>query len=386
VTWTGVCVDQSGSALGELREASGRSFRKALSRSRTMSWTVQADNPLARWHVDDTVRVKWYQDDVLRLVGPLATFEKNRDQSGGTIAVNCADPFTMTLPRRLLGKSPQGSSYGTALAQIDKGAIVTQMLAEANASGDTGIRIGNVQPSANGFAGPYYYAPSDQAISALAAGTPGFDWDLVPIEPTADSTGVQIGRLDIYAAMGGTKDNVSFEFGVGKRNVQSFRDVGDNTQILNRAYGLPPGFPDNATSPVLTSIDQTSINARGPMEGTVDTGDLAVDALRQALLDENVAVRKAPRRLIAFQPIAQDPANTPDALRRTPRPFVDYDVGDVVHFRADEPFRRVDPSTGAVLDTVMITTVDALFRVFAIQVDIADNGSETVTVTLVANG
>lgn len=380
--WEGVVTDRTGAPLGELREASGRGFKKSLNRGRATRWTVQVDNPLARWHQDDTVLVKWYQDNVLRFVGGLVTSEKNRDGAGGTIAVTAGDAFATILPWRLLGKSNAGQTYATAVSPQDKGALAAMMITEANASGDTGIRMGTVQPSSNGFAGPYWYQPADAAITDLSAGLGGFDWDLVPVEPVADAGGIQTGRLDIYSAVGTVRDDVAFEFGTGKRNVASFRDLANFAGRLNRGYSLPPGFPDNATQLVLTQADAASIAQRGVFEGTV-AGDLQVDALRQALLDQNIAVRKLPQRVITFVPITEDAAGTPIDQRRVPRALLDYDVGDVVHFRAKERFKRYDPTTGAVIDMVAITTVDALFRVFAIDVAIGDNGDVTVTVTLV---
>jgi hypothetical protein len=387
VTWVPVLTDRVGNPLGELHDIDGRTLRRSLSRPATSAWTMRATHPLARYCLDcDLTRVKWYERlggiDSLRFHGPIASYEKTRDANGGSLALTAADPFAVTLPKRLLGVGAQGASYATALAPEPRGDIAAAMLADANARGDTGLRIGTVEPTPDGYAGPYFFAPADQAISDLSTGFGVFDWWVQPTEATPDALGVGIGLLNIYTAKGATLDDVVFEFGTGKKNVESWRDVGDATGNANRVYGLPPGYPDNATQAVVSQQDAASIDERGLYEVAIST-DFQVDALRQSLVDEHVAVRKRPRRVITFQPVAQDPDDTPLADRRVPRAFTDYDIGDVVHFRAREAFPQIDPSTGQVLGMVAVTTVDDLFRVFVIDLSIDASGQAKATVTLV---
>lgn len=341
MTWTTVLADRAtGQSIGELRDVTARRWKRVLNRPVTVSWTARADNALAAQMLElDLVLAKFYEDstgdDVLRFIGPQVSFEKARDSSGGTIAVVGQDAF-WRLGHRLIGQSAAGSSFGTVLAPIDKGSIAAQVLAEANANFDTGIRLGTVLASSTGY-GTYTYKEADQIIAELSATLGGFDWNLVPVEPAADALGLQIGRLDIGPAIGTVLPDIVWEFGTGKANVASFRDVGDATALCNRAFNLPSGFPDTTTAPstVLVSQDNASIVERGLHEALV-SADLLVDVLRRALIDEHVAVRKRPRRVITFQPIAEEPTGTTDGTRRVPRLFADYDVGDIVRFRAVE--------------------------------------------------
>jgi hypothetical protein len=108
-------------------------------------------------------------------------------------------------------------------------------------------------------------------------------------------------------------------------------------------------------------------------------GELQSDDLRLKLVQENVRVRKVPKRIIAFTPVAEDPS-APIETRRVPRPFADYNVGDVVHFRAIERFPV--PTRGTVIGYTETPTVDLLVRVFAIQIDLDDAGVAQTAVAL----
>ena len=394
--WQFVVTDRQGNALGELQNASGRSLRFALNRLKTFAFTVTVDNPMSQHLVQgDQTLVKAYEDSTgsrtLRLNGPVVTFEKARSAQAGTLAVTVADAG-WRLGHRLIGKHPAGATFGTPVALIDRGEIAGQILDAVNNgntttahadSGDTGVRRGTITASSQTFAGPWRYKPANEAISELSAPLDGYDWEIAPTEPTPDAIGLQIGALNIAAAFGSVKPDAVWEFGTGRHNVAEFRDVGDSGSLANRAHNLPPGFPDNATQQVVTASDQPSIDARGLHE-TVVAGDLQVDALRQNLVDEHVRIRRFPRRVITFTPISENPDASPGE-RRVPRLWSDYGIGDVVPFRAVERF-EVRAADGAITDYQQVKTVDALFRVYAVEVQLDNNGVVTPTLTLVEEG
>lgn len=385
MTWTAVLADLDGEAYGELRDASSRRWKRVLNRPRTVSWTARADNPLIVPILSlDTTLAKFYEDgsgtNTLRFVGPIVSYEKQRDAQGGTVAVVAQDAF-WRLGHRLIGKSAAGFTQGDVLRQVDKGQIASGVLAAANASGDTGIRMGTIETSSNGYAGPWRYKQADQAIAELSATMGGFDWDVAPVEPVADLAGVQIGALNVYTEIGSVKPDVIFEFGTGRHNVSSWRDVGDATALANSIFNLPPGFPEDTTQGVIAQQDSASIDSRGLHEALV-SADLIVDVLRQALVSEHLQIRRVPRRVITFQPIAEDPSGADPATQRLPRLFTDYDVGDIVQFRCVERIRTVD-ATGAVTGYAIVTTVDAAFRIFGAEVEIDDAGQATPSLVLV---
>lgn len=383
-----VATDRAGVPLGELLQANPRSLRFAIGNIDSFTWEIDVDHPLAT-ALSDTGRtlIKVYDDVIpntktLRLHGPVATREKNRNTTGGRIALTAASPM-WRLARRLVGKSIAGLSIGTALATVDRGTMLTQVLTELNTAGDTGLRMGTVTASSKTYGGPWRYKKASEVVTELTATLDGPDWRVRPIEATPDGYGLALGLLDVAPFIGTVQPNCVWEFGTGRRNVADWRDVGDAGALANDIYELPGGFPDTAgSSAVLRSTSSSSITDYGLNEEAMSSG-IESDALRQRLIDEHVAIRRVPRRVITFTPIAESD-DVPLEERRLPRLFVDYSPGDVVIFRAVERFsvRDVD---GTVLGYREVRTVNAYFRIYAVTLNFNDAGVATPTVTLVAD-
>jgi hypothetical protein len=129
-----------------------------------------------------------------------------------------------------------------------------------------------------------------------------------PVEPTADATGVQIAALDVAPAIGTTQPNVAFKFGGPDGNVAEWKDTGDATGLCNRGVNIPSGWPDTATQQPIVWQDTAATTDRGVLYEAVIPGELQSDDLRLKLVQENVRVRKVPKRIIAFTPVAEDPS------------------------------------------------------------------------------
>lgn len=382
MTWTAVAIDHRGTALAELQQASARQVRMPLNQARTFSFTVRRDNPLmSSLRQCDLTLLKVYDNSpgrpTLRFVGPIIGYQKQSQDGGGTLAVNCADVGWL-IGKRIIesSKTPSGVSYpanAAAGATMDRGTMAATIINELNradqpglpGSGDTGLRVGTVTPSSASGVGPWYYANALQSISALSATLDGFDWQILPTEPTADSIGLQLGTFNCGPVIGGTRPNSVFEYGDGKLNVASFTETADAAGLLNRAYNLPAGFPDNATQTVLTQSGATSMALRGVIYEDVVQGDFTVADMRSRLLTEHITIRGQPRTVISLQP-ARD--LTPGVV---PAYGSDYVEGDVVQFRAVEEG---------------VETVNALFRIFAVQMNIDEEGNATPMVTLLSTG
>lgn len=388
-------TDLAGVPLGELRQASGRRLRFPLNRVPTVSFTVETDNPRAAdCMAQDLTLLKAYDDasgaKVLRFLGPIVSAEKVRSASGGSIACTAAG-VAWRLGHRLIGKSAAGATFGTTpLALVDRGEIAGRIIDALNAGeainvfadkGDTGIRRGAIAATTSDYVGPWRYRPADESISDMSAVLDGFDWEVSPVEPTADALGVQLGALNIAGAIGGLKKDVLWEFGTGRKNVDTWRDVGDSGPLCNRGVNLPPGYPDNATQQPIELSDAPSIAQRLLHEAVIP-GDLIVDPLRSKLVQDHVRIRKIPRRVITFEPIAEDqpPAGQP---RRVPRYGVDFVAGDIMPFRAVELVQLIDTVTGAVLAYQETKTVDAFFRAYAVELEIGDDEVAKPTLTFV---
>jgi hypothetical protein len=111
-------------------------------------------------------------------------------------------------------------------------------------------------------------------------------------------------------------------------------------------------------SGILTSTNTTAETARGRYEALIDDGGVTWDVLRQALVDQAVAIRGVPRQVVQFTP----------KQNASPSPFDDYIVGDQVRCRIDIESENI---------------LDAYLRVWGITFDIDTEGNEQPTLELV---
>lgn len=374
--WRFVLATLGGVNLGELRQASNRHVDLVHRGLDAGSFTVPLNHPLADVLSTGDALVKAYLETSagtksLKVCGPVITVEENGDDQGnGTLAVTFGSVY-WRMAFRLIGKSTSGYSDGTALAQKDiasmAGALITRVqLAEGanvDAGGDAGIRIGSITPVRNGWIGPWYYKPVNEAISEMANVLDGFDFDVLPTEPTPDSTGLQLGTFIAAPFLGEARPNVIFEYGCGKKNVSSYRKQLSNEGLLNYGYQLPGGFPENATETVLSAFNAASIAARGRYEGVVP-GDLVVPELRQQLVQEHVDIRKRPREVFTFTPTVSDGYEI----------GVDYNIGDIVGARV----KSTVPGSEEI-------RFNGSVRCYAASFDIDDVGAAQPALTLIAS-
>jgi hypothetical protein len=409
--WTFVATDLAGNRYGELRQATERHLRFPLDRLPTFTFTIDVDNPAAPWvAATHQTLIQGYDDEsgtkVLRYQGPIVGYKKRRDGSGGQLEVSSAG-IGWRLQRRLIGMTglvavADGATMGSsALALVDRGEIAGRIIDALNAGdaggsagvycqgNDTGIRRGTITNSASDYV-LWRYKKAMDAILELSAPLDGFDWEIAPVPPTPDSTGVQLGALNISPLIGTPKLNAAWEFGTGRRNVESWEDLVTAEAIMNAGSHLPADYPAN--NEVVSWVDTASFPGAfvplaryggAPLYEDIVSGDVTSSALRLKLVQEHIALRKVPQRVIAVNPIALDSSNPVE--RRLPIPFVDFIVGDFMPFRAVETY-RVRDSAGTVVSTQEAKTVDALMRLYALDLTIDDAGQAAPGLTLVQEG
>lgn len=361
--WTLLCADLDGTNRGEIRNASDRSFSWPLDRLATGKFRVRLDHPLADVLLEADCLIKAYQqtdDDtnpVLRMVAEVVTAEESAEDMNQSIAVTFAEAGFWRLTKRLVGKTAGGLSVGTALLPVDRGLIAQFCLISVNSEADTGVRVGTITASANGFVGPWYFKPVSEAILELSSTLDGFDFRFDPVEPVRDATGLVVARFTASGALGQVRPEAIFEYGTGKKNIKSYKRQVTKDGLLTKGYHLPAGYPES-TEPVVTSQDLPATAARGLMEGLV-TSDLTTAQLRSLLVQEHVQIRKQPRQIISF-----DPAIGGMVLNR------DLVPGDVVTARA-----KIGGSV----------RFNGLFRVYEAEVSLDDNGAASYSLSLVTN-
>lgn len=362
-TWLFVACALDGTPVADLGHACyERTVRHAFNgRLKTAAFRVRLDHVIADFLLSGEVLLKVYEDATLRFTGTLATYEEVASGDGGSVRLTFADAW-FRLAQRLIGKDATGYRDGLSTSLKDKTALVTGILAAANTSGYTGIEVGTTSNTGStSYAAFTPYKVASDAITELVNTLDGPDVEVVPVEPTANGSGVQIASLTVKAAIGQARPNAVFEYGAGKRNVATYSRRGDLTGLLNRAYNLAP--QDDATATVAEAHDDASIATYGLAEGLV-SADVGVQALRQSLVNEHVAIRKAPRVLVTFAPTRNDGA-TPG---RVPQYGTDFFLGDSV------PFRAVSEKG--------VVRVNASLRVYAVDWSIDDNGASLPSFTL----
>jgi hypothetical protein len=372
--WRFVLATLGGVNLGELRQASNRHVDLVHRGLDAGSFSVPLNHPLGDVLSTGDALVKAYYETStgakqLKVCGPIITVEENGDEQGnGSLAVTFGSVY-WRMAFRLIGKSNTGYSDGTALAQKDIGAMAATLITRVqqpegttfDAGGDAGIRIGSLAAIRNGWIGPWYYKPVNEAISEMANVLDGFDFDVIPTEPTPDASGLKLGEFIAAPFLGEARPNVIFEYGCGKKNISTYKKQLTNETLLNYGYQLPSGFPENATESVLSAFDAASIATRGRYEGVVP-GDLIVPEFRQQLVQEHVDIRKQPREVFTFTPTV---ANEYEI-------GVDFDIGDIVGARVK--------STVPDEETIRF---DGSVRCYAASFDIDDEGQAEPALTLI---
>lgn len=361
----------AGDTIGELPGAIGKSVNIAIGSLSTAQATVRLDHPDADTLLTTDTLLEVYETGVPGTTGPVLHFhgrqisaEETAAEAKASVACAWADPF-WTLTRRLVGTAAGGYSRGTSLVPVDRGTIISELVATVGGAAATRVRMGTVAASSSTFVAGWYFKKVGDAIAELGATLDGPDWRVRPIP--RDATDGAIGELDVLPSIGGLRPDAVFEYGDGLLNVASYRRGVDLGGTASRIYSTPPGYPDNATQAVLVQETPTS---RELLEDVLSV-DLNVDDLRTRLLLHHLAVRGGPRQTIEFVPV-RDLAGG-----RVPRYGVDYTIGDIVPFRASVDVR--DPLTATMRKRKRI---DATVRVYAVALAIDEQGAATPTLTV----
>lgn len=344
--------------LGVVQNAYQRKASLALSKPSTAGFSIKPSNPLMPYLFEDEDKLlQVWQNSTLRYWGPVisAQYATQDDGSAPMIAVTSADP-TWRLSKRLAGKSKGGTSYSG-----DKAAAAKAIIDVCNGEGNTEIETSSVESGSTGtyVAGPY--KPALACIGELAHGLDGFDWYIEPVQ----GSGTKIGKFRAAGVVGSKKTNAVFEYGAGKKNMRNMSFIRDLSGTINQAYHIPDeGLGAEATEVVTGAFDAASVAARGLLEEVVDLTGVTNLTFRTQWCENNVQVRKVPRRVLAMT------ADVADSTNSTHVPIfgTDYFLGDEVPARAVKE--------GVVL-------FDGYTRIYQVDVEPDDNGVAKVTPILV---
>lgn len=364
----------TGSEIGPLEQATQRTTTpKPLSRLGTAAGRVRRDDPLApAVMLADKTLVKVYDGDdgALLFTGPITSVEKTVQGGGDEIAFTAtAGAWLLDFRKIPASRTTVGYSHGTATVQVELVAMAEAILAAINAERGSQIVAGSITyGTAVGYIGPWFDKFGLEAIMEICARLDGPDWQCVPVEPAAGSFPA-IAAIRLAPAIGQDRPEGVWEYGAGRKNVKSWRQAINPAGLCNWGRNVPSGWP-TSTEPVVEQKDAAAIADRGQFEATI-ASDLAVPSMRQAIVDENVRIRKQPQNLISIDPARE----VIGALEYG----VDYAEGDAIRFHAQERFPVRSSTTGAVTGEAIVDTVDAAFRLRAVTFSDDDQGATTKT-------
>lgn len=400
-------VDASNRAtyVGELDDVSGRTISEGVRRMATFTGTLPITSPL----VDElhqtrhrllVVRDGRYDETVDPLfVGIIVSAQETR----AGVAFTAADPF-WRLTKRLIGKAllatTIGKSYGTAGAQIGKDEMLRQVVQDVNEdftfdlssayySGVSPPLAASLPVPGSGisYAGPYVWKQASDVIQEIASNIDAPEWIIAPVDPrvyvpaagdvrlyfdgvsgtwqpASQHPGIELGRMVLANPIGGVQRPAA-EFVVGGEhgNASDYNRISTADGIMDHAAHLPT---DPNTQSVIWRERAGWIDSPYdvPYEDIV-TSELTVDAMRQQLLDEHLAVRNVARETITFDALADlDAGSVPTYMTRPSGGVTaDYYLGDII------PFRVIRDG---------VTVRDVLMRVYGATRTLSDEGTEVV--------
>lgn len=350
-----VLTDRAYTPVAELRNVADLTYFRGLSKLATCSFKVKLNNPqIARLAACDGF-IKVFRKGILQFVGPIVTAQESTDREAQSLAVNCADQGWV-LAHRIAGKSATGTLWTTVTARHT---IAKALIDQANTDGETGVNTGAYTLTSGSSitykAGPYVNLMT--AVTELGAALDGFDWLMRPIDNWVNGAlaGSKVAGFQAQTLIGSTRPTVVFEYGPGTRsNVLAYNITTTRDQQADVVYYA-------SSSDVVTGTNATAQTAWGLLEDVVQ-GEITDATMRQKVVNEHVTVRGTPRTLVSMTPHID-----PGALGRVPEPFVEYDVGDTITFRAIN--QKIVRFSGAL-------------RVYGITATVENTGFERIELTL----
>jgi hypothetical protein len=352
--WRFVLATHWNANIGELVNATDRNVYIPLNALETLSFKVRLDHPLAA-SMDLTAanRVKAYRDGVLMASTNIFSVEETGDATGNWLSVNCVSNAYFAFMGRIPARGPRAGTVdaGVLVYGIIGLENVTSIKDEGSAVLTTGSTVTNYVPGEKNVL---------EVLQELSAGGFYFDWRIQPLDPTpTSSSGNPPGccRLLMASSIGSTKSNAVFEWGSSTRaNMVSYKKVTSRETQANEIYAV-------VTNPYSQWLISSGTNATENVKWDIMDDTVEASALKdtdaQALINQHYNARHLPRTVVEFVP-AVNQANIPQY-------GTDYSIGDRVRGRA--AYRGT-------------TRFDGLFRVWAVNFAIDDNGTELVTPTL----
>jgi hypothetical protein len=350
--------------LGEVLNASSRQVSIHLNKLDTASFRIRMDNPVAEIIAQCEGFIKGWRNGVLVFYGPILTAEENGEASGATLSVNCISGGWIALNKRYANQSiTVGAGKRT---NMDRAVIVKNEIAAANEDDFFDYEHGvdtTTYPVSSGEAITYTierYTLISDLLRVMQTGDNTFDWRMLPMDNYSGGvvTGPKHTGFTAAPVLGVDRPEAIWEYGTGRANLQSYRNVVSRETQITGAISL------RGSDAVSSTFGGTEMTKWRLMQEVVST-DISDAAMASDLRQAHINTRKAPRRITTWQPHI-DPTGL-----RMPEYGIDYEVGDLVRGR------------GVANSQVRF---DGIFRCWGVDFTVDDNGFERANLILQEEG
>lgn len=379
--WKYIITDLAGNApsgTGLLANSSNKTFSYNLNATRTATVTVGVDNPVADYCMSNDALMKVYRQNRRRewqlfTVGDVTTSEEDGDGNNEIVTLSCTDGFFRM--RRALGVTNDSLGrgipflYGLGIDQltpepVEIGAALLITLDFLNNVNYTGVAQGTTTGVTTTSYGPVYAMYFADVIQQSCAILGGPDFAFVPCEPTTNAFGVQISTLNFYSHLGAIDPHTDavFEYGIGVKNMATYKRVRSKVNVANNVLSLPQGYPTVIASGdhLIQEFDPPSIAAITELDYILENDNLTTIPMRTLLTQNALAILKQQQEQITFTPSVDCPIEF----------GTDYGMGDIVQARA------YSVKTGKI-------RFNGTARVYGINYAVDENDAETASLTLI---
>jgi hypothetical protein len=357
--WRSELLDMNAVGVGRLARATGTKLSFGLNRPTVSSFDLLQTDRLAPSVVEHASRVKHYQDGVLRMYGIVTPCTDSFEGENERLGVTAADAGYI-LGRRA---RQNDAEYGLTDAEShtftgDKSANVKALIDHENLRGWTGVRTSSVALPVLGADELTIERDKGilEAIRDKANSYDGFDLAFLPAD---DGGSTVMADLALYAQRGTERPNVRFQYRTGKANVLKVNISNDTNRHTMHEHVV--GREAGAAHARSDLVNANAVAAYGGL--ILDSVDSYPDLFDQPLIDllaaQLLSWRSMPRRIVTFEP-------TPVGSNGF-EPFVDFDIGDYIHFTLNRG--RYAPGS-------MLGPIDGLVRVYGFTIDIDDTTRE----------
>lgn len=382
------------SEIGELHQARGKSLNLALNTPGSASFTYSFEGNLAADIQVISTGVMAYRrgsSDTYKLVWSGYINEINEDVNEGNMSVSAVGWFERLNKRiarqDILYDNQYDNDIIVGSGFTPNSGIASGIMHIANktatASGYTIVSgtvpiVSGSKPNTPTWLSPGVYDDGMRPSIATASGPAQQDLSIKQDSSFGEAIMTLVNQengcdiyvdpstraLNVYGKRGSVKGEVYFGYNWGPDNIKQFSRSTTTSDIANYLVGRATGVTAQSINTASGSLNDFGL-FEDHLDITLKTGDPEVLEFYTAA---EYLFRSDPRTNPTYS-VSPYPYTIGSSV---PEPFTDYDIGDVVRFRAISPPR---------------VNVNGAFRIFGLNISITDDGNENIdSLSIYANG